>query len=140
MNTEYRPLDDIDVREEEVEAGAAGEGRLEFETFAEGEYVESISISRARALEIYRDLGEILGFATIGQADLRANQPISDRESAAILAALRYWRRERFSSAGHERDIETDFGRLQPLVAEEIDSLCERIARGSGGPNGPAGA
>jgi len=51
----------------------------------------------------------------------------SEREAATILAALRYWRREGPSSAGHERDIETDFDRLQALSAEEIDTLCERI-------------
>ena len=53
---------------------------------------------------------------------------LSERESATILAALRYWRREGPANAGHERDIETDSGRLKSLSAEEIDALCERIA------------
>jgi hypothetical protein len=53
--------------------------------------------------------------------------PLSERETAATLAALRYWRLERLANAGHERDIETDFDRLQPLSDEEIDALCKRI-------------
>jgi len=50
------------------------------------------------------------------------------RESATLQAALRYWRREGPSSAGHERDIETDSGRLKPLSAKEIEALWDRIA------------
>ena len=57
---------------------------------------------------------------------------ISGRERAATLAALRYWRREGPTSAGHERDTETDHGRLKALSAEEIDALCERIQRFAG--------
>jgi hypothetical protein len=111
-----RPLDDIDVRAEETEDGVAHGDRIEVGTFAEGEYVESILLDRARALEIYRDLGEILG-----------DRFTSERETATILAALRYWQREGSLSAGHERDIETDLDRLEPLSAGEIDALCERL-------------
>jgi VIT1/CCC1 family predicted Fe2+/Mn2+ transporter len=111
-----RSLDDIDVREEESEEGVAHGGRIEVATFTEGEYVESILIDRARATEVYRNLGKILG-----------NRITSERETATILAALRYWQREGSLSAGHERDIETDFDRLKPLSAEEIDALGERI-------------
>ena len=53
---------------------------------------------------------------------------LSERESATLLAALRYWRREGPGSTGHERDIETDNDRLKPLSAEEVDVLCERLA------------
>jgi hypothetical protein len=59
--------------------------------------------------------------------DDHAPRSFSEREAATILAALRYWQREGSVTAGHERDIETDFDRLKPLGAEEIDALCERI-------------
>ena len=56
MNTtlsHVRPLDDIDVRLEER--------GIEFATFTEGEYVESIVLDRTRALELHSDLGRLLG-------------------------------------------------------------------------------
>ena len=56
-----RVLDDIDVREEETDAGIVAGGRIEFATFVEGEYVESILIDRNRAMTIFRDLGKLLG-------------------------------------------------------------------------------
>lgn len=59
--------------------------------------------------------------------DDHAPRSFSEREAATLLAALRYWQREGSVTAGHERDIETDFDRLEPLGAEEIDALCERI-------------
>lgn len=52
---------------------------------------------------------------------------LSERERATMLAALHYWGREGALSVGHERDIGTDFERLNMLTAEEIDELCERI-------------
>jgi hypothetical protein len=62
MNTSHhnRALDDIDVREEQTDAGVVAGGRIEFATFTEGEYVESILIDRTRATVICRDLGRIL--------------------------------------------------------------------------------
>ena len=63
-----------------------------------------------------------------GEDDWIELPPLSERETAAVLAALRYWRREGPASCGHEWDIETAFGRLQPLSAEEIDALCKRVA------------
>jgi hypothetical protein len=59
--SENRPLDDIDVRIEETQAGLTSDLRVEVATFVEGEYVESVHLSRARALEIYCELGRILG-------------------------------------------------------------------------------
>jgi hypothetical protein len=56
-----RALDDIDVREEETDEGIVAGGRIEWATFAEGEYVESILVDRSRAGVIYRDLGKALG-------------------------------------------------------------------------------
>jgi hypothetical protein len=63
MNTSHdnRRLDDIDVREEETVVGVVAGARIEFSTFTEGEYVESVLIDRIRAKAIYRDLGRILG-------------------------------------------------------------------------------
>ncbi|MGA8763805.1 MAG: hypothetical protein WB562_13150 [Candidatus Sulfotelmatobacter sp.] len=49
------------------------------------------------------------------------------RELATVLAALRYWQREGLMSGGHEQDIATDAGELEPMKAEEIDALCERL-------------
>ena len=51
-------------------------------------------------------------------------QDLDQRQHATILAALRYWQREGLSSNGHEVDIATDGGTLEPLSASEIDDLC----------------
>ncbi len=51
------------------------------------------------------------------------------RQSATILAALRYWQREGLMSSGHEQDIATDGNSMNALDAEEIDALCEQINR-----------
>ena len=58
--SDSKPLDDIDVRVEGTEASDATDLRIEVATFTEGEFVESILISRSRAAEIYKDLGRIL--------------------------------------------------------------------------------
>ena len=55
--------------------------------------------------------------------------PISAIERATLLAALRYWQREGLNSAGHEQDIATDAGRLEPLSPRQIDALCLSINR-----------
>jgi hypothetical protein len=55
--------------------------------------------------------------------------PISGTERATLLAALRYWQREGLNSAGHERDIATDGGCLEPLSPRQIDALCLSINR-----------
>lgn len=125
MNTptlDVRPLDDIDVREEEAGDSYYGERRIEFATFTEGEYVESIFVAHARAAEIYRDLGALLG-----KTGSSRNPSVSDREAATVLAALRYWQRQGLLSSGHEQDVAEDAGRFAALSASEIDSLCERI-------------
>lgn len=61
MSQHSRAPDDIDVREEETDDGIVAAGRIEFATFAEGEYVESILLDRNRAMAVYRDLGKLLG-------------------------------------------------------------------------------
>jgi hypothetical protein len=52
---------------------------------------------------------------------------LNNRELATVLAALRYWQREGLMSAGHEQDIATDGDTFEPLNAEDIDALCERL-------------
>jgi hypothetical protein len=47
------------------------------------------------------------------------------RETATVLAALRFWQREGAASGGHEVEIATDGGRFAPLSNDEIDALCE---------------
>lgn len=54
-------------------------------------------------------------------------QDLDQRQHATILAALRYWQREGLSSSGHEVDIATDGGTLEPLSASEIDDLCVAV-------------
>ena len=125
-----RALDDIDMREEETEEGVIHGARIEVATFAEGEYVESILIDRARAMEIYGDLGNILSNSRIEKGDAIA-LAVTERESGTILAALRYWQREGLMSAGDEQDIATDGRRFESLSVDEIDALCERINFGT---------
>ena len=88
-----RALDDIDVREEENDEGAVGGGRIEWATFAEGEYVESILVSRARAAAIYRDLGKALGVTSRTLEALRKAEALiaADiiRDDAGCLAGIR---------------------------------------------------
>ena len=64
--------------------------------------------------------------ATPGQVE-GSNALFDAREQAAMLAALRYWQREGVRSEGHEQDIATDSGTLEPLSESEIDGLCERV-------------
>lgn len=57
---------------------------------------------------------------------------LDQRELATVLAALRYWQRllERGSSISQQVTsdaIATDDGQVEPLTADEIDALCERI-------------
>ena len=51
---------------------------------------------------------------------------MNKRELATVLAALRYWQRKLPIGAKPEADIATDGG-IEPLSAEEIDALCEKI-------------
>jgi hypothetical protein len=123
-----RPLDDIDLREEETDDGVLANGRIELATFAEGEYVESILLDRRRATEIYRDLGKILGdSASHSATECVVNQSFSDRETSTILTALRYWQDNGPMSAGGELDVAENGGCSTALSAIEIDSLCEKI-------------
>lgn len=52
---------------------------------------------------------------------------LTDRETATILAALRFWQREGASLTLPEWDIATSGGTLDGLDIEEIDGLCERL-------------
>ncbi len=57
----------------------------------------------------------------------------NERETATILAALRYWQRHQARACReaqtplYEDDIATEGGTLEPLDESEIDDLCERI-------------
>lgn len=56
---------------------------------------------------------------------------LNDRELGTVLAALRYWQRRALDGATQlhclpEYDIAAD-GDMEPLSANEIDELCERI-------------
>jgi hypothetical protein len=88
-----RALDNIDVREEENEEGAIDGGRIEWATFVEGEYVESIWVDRARAAAIYRDLGKALGVTSRTLEALRKAEALiaADiiRDDAGCLAGIR---------------------------------------------------
>jgi hypothetical protein len=59
MNGPLLALTDVDVRA--PDAVDSQQGDVEFATFCEGAYVESVFLSRARALEIHTQLGAILG-------------------------------------------------------------------------------
>lgn len=58
---------------------------------------------------------------------------VTRAEHSTILAALRYWQREGLLSSGHEiEEIATSGGPdsptyHEPLTAEDIDALCEKI-------------
>lgn len=53
---------------------------------------------------------------------------LDDRQTATVLAALRYWQREGLNSSGHEIEkIATNDGEFEAMDAEEIDRLCEEI-------------
>lgn len=88
-----RALDDIDVREEETDGAVIAGGRIEWAIFAEGEYVESIPIDRARAAAIYRDLGKALGVTSRTVEALRNAEVLiaADiiRDDAGCLAEIR---------------------------------------------------
>jgi len=76
--SDNRSLDDIDVCVESTGAGHGASSRIEVATFAEGEYVESILISRARAAEIYQELGRLLGGER--KTDVAADELDADRQ------------------------------------------------------------
>ncbi|MFC1805485.1 hypothetical protein ACFL09_00705 [Planctomycetota bacterium] len=66
--------------------------------------------------------------------------PISKRELATILAALRFHQAENLQSTDEIaddaiRDIATDSGMLEPLSPDEIDELCEQLNLGQSVPS-----
>lgn len=52
---------------------------------------------------------------------------VDRRETATILAALRFWQHETSVAERSDNEIATDGGELDPMNDEEIDRLCERI-------------
>jgi len=67
----------------------------------------------------------------VADAEATPTPALDDRELATVLAALRYWQREGWISGGHEHDIATNGDTLEPLGADEIDALCERLNAGA---------
>jgi hypothetical protein len=53
--------------------------------------------------------------------------PLTDREHATVLAALRFWQRMPSELSEPENDIATNGDEHAALTLEEIDALCERI-------------
>ena len=51
---------------------------------------------------------------------------LTNRETATVLAALRYWQRD-FGAAGGKTVFPDHFYDCKPLTAKQIDTLCERI-------------
>jgi hypothetical protein len=56
---------------------------------------------------------------------------LNEREHATVLAALRLWQARRPDDADERwdalHDIAENGGEIEPLDADEIDALCERI-------------
>lgn len=57
---------------------------------------------------------------------VKDDNPLTLRELATVLAALRYWQRHRPSNP-ELRDIATDGGTLTPLDTHDIDALCDHL-------------
>ncbi len=56
------------------------------------------------------------------------NTTFDKRQTATILAALRYWQSNGIVASRHDHyTIATDDGTLQPLSRPEIDAMCEQI-------------
>ena len=55
--------------------------------------------------------------------------PLTDRELATVLAALRRWQQD---LAENDGPISAHFADQTPLSVEEIDELCERLNCGFG--------
>jgi hypothetical protein len=66
----------------------------------------------------------------MAQRKLQLTHNLSDRELATVLASLRWWQSHMEAwgrmPLDHE-EIATNLGEIDPLNAEEIDELCERI-------------
>jgi len=61
-------------------------------------------------------------------------EPLSEREIATVLAALRAWQQSPMRGDCGLDDIATDSGTVEALDADEIDDLCERINCGEDRP------
>lgn len=55
---------------------------------------------------------------------------LTKRETAMILACLRFVQRTQFINRLEELDIATNYGEFDPLTDSEIDILCERLNTG----------
>lgn len=69
--------------------------------------------------------GRVAQIAYLTRAE-PASRPLDGRELATVLAALRHY--QRWHRDDDEfNEIATNCGTLEPLTAEEIDALCERL-------------
>jgi hypothetical protein len=58
---------------------------------------------------------------------------MNDRETATVLAALRFWQEEILDDGGifaARRKSPDHFNGVEPLCGKEVDALCERINLG----------
>jgi hypothetical protein len=69
---------------------------------------------------------ETVVFTGGGDRYFRA-RTLSTRETATILAALRYCQSNIYLHRTEERDIATNYGEFEPMSDAEIDELCERL-------------
>lgn len=51
---------------------------------------------------------------------------LDSRENSTVLAALRWWQAS-VCPSWDAMEIASDGGNIEPLTADEIDALCERI-------------
>ncbi|MEN6536691.1 MAG: hypothetical protein ABFD89_23750 [Bryobacteraceae bacterium] len=62
------------------------------------------------------------------QGSYFGNDPLSQRQLATVIAALRYWQRTAQNLVGHPEDIiATDGGKLAILKSGEIDTLIDKL-------------
>ena len=63
----------------------------------------------------------------------RPSPELDDRELSTVLASLRYWQ-DRLRGQGSDlamlNDIATNAEEVEPLAAEVIDALCQRLSLG----------
>lgn len=55
------------------------------------------------------------------------NYDLDERQIATVIAALRYWQRKGWISSGHEHQLASNGGSIEPLTKAEIDDLCEYL-------------
>src|SRR5207253_3159719 len=92
--------------------------------------------SIATVLTVTDDQGNVVDeptFVVAGEEKNRPSPELDDRELSTVLASLRYWQ-DRLRGQGSDlamlNDIATNAEEVEPLAAEEIDALCQRLNLG----------